>query len=142
MQAHGYPFKILDRNELRADEPHLAADMAAGLEVACDGSLNPMALACGLMHGAKKRAAKIQLHTSVTDIKRGANGRIECVVTDRGKINTRKVVNAAGIWAADIGNMVGLDIRIFSLNEVGFRKIKTCQHIKVDAATGCVRIIV
>lgn len=69
--------------------------IGGSVEVACDGSLNPMALACGLMHGAKKRAAKIQLHTSVTDIKRGANGRIEGVVTDRGKIHTRKVVNAA-----------------------------------------------
>ena len=112
MQAHGYPFKIMDRDELLGDEPHLAADIAGGIEVACDGSLNPMALAYGLMQGAKKRAAKILLHTSVTEIKRDANGRIEFVVTDRGKIHTRKVVNAAGVWAADIGNMVGLDIPI------------------------------
>jgi glycine/D-amino acid oxidase-like deaminating enzyme len=112
MQEYGYPFKILERAELRADEPHLADDIAGGMEVACDGSLNPMALAYGLMQGAKKLGAKIQIHTCVTEIKRDANGRIECVATDRGKIRTRQIVNAAGVWAADIGAMVQLDIPV------------------------------
>lgn len=112
MQAHGYPFKILSRDELRADEPHLACDIAGGMEVACDGSLNPMALAYGLMQGAKKRGAKSQIHDSVKEIRLDAKGRIQCVATDRGKIHTRQVVNAAGIWAADIGKMVGLDIPV------------------------------
>ena len=112
MQTHGYPFKILGRDELRADEPHLADDIAGGMEVACDGSLNPMALAYGLMRGAKKHGAKIRIHTTVTQIERDATGRIEYVATDRGKIHTRQVVNAAGVWAANIGNMVGLDIPV------------------------------
>lgn len=35
----------------------------------------------------------------------------------------------------------GKTIPIVALDEVGFRKIKTGQHIIVDAGTGCVRII-
>jgi glycine/D-amino acid oxidase-like deaminating enzyme len=130
MQEHGYPFKILDRKELRADEPHLADDIAGGMEVACDGSLNPMALAYGLMQGAKKHGAKIQIHTCVTEIKRDTNGRIECIATDRDKIHTRQIVNAAGVWAADIGAMVGLDIPVKPRQGqliVGERTFSDCQ---------------
>jgi sarcosine oxidase subunit beta len=48
----------------------------------------------------------------VTGIGLDTNGRVECVVSDGGKILTRRVVNAAGVWAAEIGKMVGLDIPI------------------------------
>jgi glycine/D-amino acid oxidase-like deaminating enzyme len=42
----GLPVRILDQHEVHADEPHLAPDIVGGLETDCDGSLNPMALAC------------------------------------------------------------------------------------------------
>jgi sarcosine oxidase subunit beta len=112
MVEHGLPFRILDRDELCADEPNLAEDIAGGMEVACDGSLNPMALAYGLTQGARKLGAKIQIHTSVTDIKLDVNGNIDRVITDRGAIVAQKVVNTAGVWAPEIGKMLGLDIPI------------------------------
>ena len=112
LQAQGVPARILDQQEVHADEPHLAPDIIGGMETDCDGSLNPMALACGLTHGAQKLGAEIMTHTAVTGIQLDSRGHIDGVVTDRGTITTHRIVNAAGVWAPHIGQMVGLNIPI------------------------------
>jgi sarcosine oxidase subunit beta len=112
LAAEGLPVRILDKYEVHEDEPYLAPDIVGGMETDCDGSLNPMALAYGLVNGAKKRGAKVLTHRAVTGIGLDATGCVERVVTEGEEILTRRVVNAAGIWAAEIGKLVGLDIPI------------------------------
>ncbi len=112
MVSEGLPGRILDKYEVHQDEPNLAEDVIGGLEFQCDGSLDPMALAYGLTYKAKKLGAEIQTFTDVLDIQLDFNGDISKVITDKGEISTKKVVNAAGIWAPEIGNMVGIDIPI------------------------------
>lgn len=108
----GLPVRILDQHEVHADEPHLAPDIVGGLETDCDGSLNPMALAYGLSLSAQRLGAAILTHTTVTDIRLDKRGHIDSVITDRGDIATRYIVNAAGVWAPHIGRMIGLTIPI------------------------------
>src|SRR3990172_447402 len=43
------------------------------------------------------------------------NGRVDTVVTARGTIRTPVVVNAAGMWADQIGRMVGVRIPIIPM---------------------------
>ncbi|MEE8416558.1 MAG: FAD-dependent oxidoreductase [Desulfobacterales bacterium] len=112
LAGEGVPVRILDRHEVHDDAPRLADDVVGGMECDSDGLLNPMALAHGLTDGAKKAGAKIQNFSPVIDIGLDPNGRIEKVVTERGEILTRQVVNAAGIWAPEIGKQVGLEIPI------------------------------
>jgi sarcosine oxidase subunit beta len=112
LTAAGVPVRILDQDAVHADEAHLAPDIIGGLETDCDGSLNPMALAAGLAHGAQKLGAEIMTHTAVTAIQRDDRGRIASVATNRGRLSTPRIVNAAGVWAPLIGRMVGLDIPI------------------------------
>jgi sarcosine oxidase subunit beta len=112
LTAEGLPVRILDKYEVHEDEPYLAPDIVGGLETDCDGSLNPMALAYGLVNGAKKRGAKVLTHRAVTGIGLDADGGVERVVTGSEEILAKRVVNAAGVWAAEIGKLVGLDIPI------------------------------
>ncbi len=112
LNAEGLPVRILDKYEIHEDEPHLAPDIVGGMETDCDGSLNPMALAYGLVHGAKKLGAKVLTYSAVTDIRLDADGCIERVVTEKEEILSKRVVNAAGAWAPEIGKLVGLDIPI------------------------------
>lgn len=112
MQAIGLPARILDRKEMLEDEPELAKDIAGGMEMACDGAINPMAMAQGLAHGAKKLGAKILTGTAVSGIGRNNKGEVERVATNNGDILTPRVVNAAGVWAPEIGRFVGLDLPI------------------------------
>ncbi|HBV88555.1 FAD-binding oxidoreductase [Desulfosporosinus sp.] len=111
-QEQGLPVRIMDQYEVHEDEPKLAKDIIGGLETQCDGSLDPMALAYGLTHGAQKLGAEILTYTSVTGIGLNSDGSVGKVITDKGEILTKNVVNAAGIWAPEIGAMVNLKIPI------------------------------
>jgi sarcosine oxidase subunit beta len=112
LQDEGIPVRILDAREVHDDEPHLADGILGGMEAACDGSVNPMALTWGLIRGAARQGAVIRSHTVVTGIRADAGGAVAGVETDRGTIATPRVVNAAGIWADEVGRMVGLDIPV------------------------------
>jgi sarcosine oxidase subunit beta len=76
-----------------------------------DGLADPNSVTQGFAKGAAQRGVKIETDTTVTAIKT-EGGRIAAVVTNRGEIATRTVVNCAGPWAAQIGAMAGLDIPI------------------------------
>jgi sarcosine oxidase subunit beta len=112
LAAEGLPVRILDKYEVHEDEPYLAPDIVGGMETDCDGSLNPMSLAYGLVHGVKKMGARILTHTAVIDIRLDAKGCIEGAVTEHEEIFAKRVVNAAGAWAPEIGKLVGLHIPI------------------------------
>ena len=112
VEKEGLPYRILDRNDIQEIESHVSKDVVGGLDVACDGTLNPMALGQGFSYAAQKLGAKVLVYTTVTGIKLDSRGQVEKVVTDQGEIATAKVVNAAGVWAPEIGKMVGLDIPI------------------------------
>jgi sarcosine oxidase subunit beta len=76
-----------------------------------DGLADPNSVTQGFAKGARRRGAQIETETTVTGIKT-ESGRVSAVVTNRGEIATRTVVNCAGPWAAQIGKLVGLDIPI------------------------------
>ena len=73
--------------------------------------INPIALTLGFAMGAKQMGSEILTGTAVMDIE--VEGRqISAVVTAAGKIETRTVVNAAGVYASEIGRMLGVEIPI------------------------------
>lgn len=74
-----------------------------------DGDVDPYQVTQAMAIGARKHGAEIYRFTMVTGISRKASG--EWVVhTDKGDITCEHVVNAAGLWAPEVGRMVGLDI--------------------------------
>jgi len=111
-QNDGYPFRMMDKDEIHEDEPYLADDIIGGVEIACDASLNPMSFAFGLIEEAKKNGLEVFDHCPVKDIELDSRGRISKVITDFRDFETERVINAAGVWAPEIGNMLGLDIPI------------------------------
>jgi len=81
-----------------------------------ESSANPFLTVQALAANAEKLGAKIHTNTEVTgiDVK---NGRVETVLTSRGKISTRIVVNAAGAWSADVARMAGVKIPTMPYSE-------------------------
>ncbi|MBI5592136.1 MAG: FAD-binding oxidoreductase [Deltaproteobacteria bacterium] len=112
MAAEGLPVRMLDAYAVHEDEPNLASDIVGGLEFACDGTLNPMALSQGLSLKAEQLGAVMRTYTTVTGIRLDSSGGICGVDTDCGSILTPRIVNAAGIWAPHIGKMIDLDIPV------------------------------
>ena len=78
----------------------------------------------GFSYASKSYGADVLAYTSVIDIKT-IDGEVAQVVTDQVSISTKCVVNAAGIWAPKIGEMVGLEpgpIALFPRNAFGANK--------------------
>jgi len=79
-----------------------------------DGQIDPSAVTYGLAQGARKRGAEIYTETRVTGI-RLKDGAVDEVLTEKGRIKTEIIVNAAGIWAPEIGRMAGISIPIIPM---------------------------
>ncbi|KAA0766638.1 FAD-binding oxidoreductase [Bacillus sp. SH5-2] len=107
----GLPFRMLDRQDIRAESPFFADDLLGGLECATDSTVNPYLLAFSLLAEAKKFGTKAYNHTEVKEMKREADG-LFIVETTNGTYTAKQVVNAAGVWAPKIGQMLDVNIPI------------------------------
>jgi sarcosine oxidase subunit beta len=74
-----------------------------------DGHANPFKTTFAYAKAAESYGASIITHTKVTRIKT-ENSRISSIFTDKGKIATDTVVNAAGVWSNQIAEMVGVSL--------------------------------
>jgi len=86
----------------------------AGTNNADDGLADPNSVVQGYASGARRLGAKLMTEVSVTDIQ-VTGGQITGVVTDQGAIATPVVVNAAGPWLGQVGEMAGVDIPVVPL---------------------------
>ena len=76
-----------------------------------DGYIDPSQLTLALAEGARSRGAEIATHTRVTGIEVD-RGRVAGVETDKGAIETEVVVNAGGMFAAELGRLAGVTVPI------------------------------
>ncbi|EEM16707.1 Sarcosine oxidase, beta subunit [Bacillus pseudomycoides DSM 12442] len=107
----GLPFRMLDRQDIREESPFFADDLLGGLECATDSTVNPYLLAFSLLAEAKKLGAKSFKHTEVKEMRRAIDGSF-IVETTNGTFTAKQIVNAAGVWAPKIGEMLDLSIPI------------------------------
>lgn len=110
MKKCGIEMRMLDHKEVLEDEPYLAKDICGGLETISDGSVYPIGLAYGMALAAERRGAVLSLHNPVLEIRREEN--YFSVICREGTILAKNVVDACGVRAPIIGQMVGLDIPI------------------------------
>jgi glycine/D-amino acid oxidase-like deaminating enzyme/glycine cleavage system aminomethyltransferase T len=71
-----------------------------------DGYVDPHIATYAVAAAARELGVELRTHTRVTAID-VVNGRVHGVETDRGRIHSDTVVNAAGMWAPRIAQMVG-----------------------------------
>jgi len=88
-------------------------DLLAGFYVADDGRVNPVDVTMSLAKGARQRGVTIIEGVRVTGFltQRGPSGpRVTGVRTEHGDIEAEYVVNAAGMWARQLGELAGVSI--------------------------------
>ncbi len=84
-------------------------DLLAGFYVKEDGRVNPIDVTIALARGAGQRGVKIIEGASATGITQ-KNGAVTGVTTNLGAIQTEYVVNCAGMWARQFGELAGVNI--------------------------------
>jgi sarcosine oxidase subunit beta len=108
----------------------------AGLYHPPGGIIRHDAVVWGYARGADRQGVHIHPHTEVIGI-RTAQGKIEAVLTNRGAVATRTVVNATAGWCSTIGHMVGVDLPIVThpLQALVTERLKPFLHVVVVSAT-------
>jgi sarcosine oxidase subunit beta len=76
-----------------------------------DGNLSPLLLICAYERRCIEQGVEFRLNEEVTKIKTD-KFNISSVVTNRGEYRCDFVINAAGAYANEIGQMVGIDLPI------------------------------
>ncbi|WP_065374400.1 GcvT family protein [Ensifer adhaerens] len=82
-----------------------------------EGHLDPYGTTHAYAKSAKKNGAEIYLHTKVEDLVQREDGSWR-VITNQGEIVAEHVVNAAGLWAREVGRMVGLELPVLAMEHM------------------------
>ncbi len=134
--------RLLSREEIRDLVPgldlsdHQHQPILAGLYHPPGGIIRHDAVVWGYARGADRLGVEIHPFTEVTAI-HTANGRVHEVVTERGTIATRTVVNATAGWCSTIAHMVGVELPIVThpLQALVTERLKPWLHHVIVSAT-------
>lgn len=96
--------RILNREEVLEMEPNISDDVYAALYAPTAGIVCPFNLNIALAENANVNGVDFKFNTEVEDIRK-IDGGYE-LVTNQGVYRTKYVVNAAGVYADKIHNMV------------------------------------
>lgn len=110
--------RLIAADEIRSMFPQLRSDdIVGGSFCSTDGFVDPYSAMNGFMSWAADHGATLWKNTQVTGIGRDGLG-VTNLETTRGSVATRKVVNAAGAWAASIARMLNLDLPVEPLRRM------------------------
>ncbi len=111
-KTFGLPLALLGPEEARGLFPLMVTDgVRCASYLPTDGYLDPSQLTYALAQGARDGGARVFTHTRVTGID-VAGGRVRGVQTEWGPIEAEIVVNAGGMYAAEIGRLAGVRVPI------------------------------
>jgi dimethylglycine dehydrogenase len=106
----GLETELVGIDEIRKLSPITNTDGLIGaLYDPLDGHLDPSGTTQAYARAARRQGAEIYLRNRVLELKPRGDGSWD-VVTEQGSLHADHVVNAAGLWAREVGAMVGLNL--------------------------------
>ena len=89
-----------------------------------EGHLDPSQITHAYLECARNRGAETHRHSWVRDITRAADGGWDLTVydprtdEDKATVHCEHVVNAGGLWAREVGRMVGLELPLLAMEHM------------------------
>jgi len=113
----GSPAEFVPKEKILDFHPFLKIeDVLCAFHTPEDGHTDPTSTTNAMAFAARKAGADIYRHNRVLEINELSSGEWE-IITEKGKIISEHVVNAAGSFAIEVGSMVGLS-NIPSINMI------------------------
>jgi 4-methylaminobutanoate oxidase (formaldehyde-forming) len=110
MHGFGVQDTEISAGELAAMWPLARTDdVLSAFYVADEGRADPVGVATALAKGARQLGARVVEGVAVTGV-RTRGRRVTGVLTDAGEVETEVVVNAAGMWARQLGALSGVRV--------------------------------
>ncbi|HEX8977747.1 MAG TPA: FAD-dependent oxidoreductase [Solirubrobacteraceae bacterium] len=111
-RTFGLPLELISAGEAAELFPLMSTDgVRCASYLPTDGYLDPSLLTYALIDGAREGGCRVFTHTRVEDVFTRA-GRVTGVRTQWGEIEAEVVVNAGGMYAAEIGRLAGIRVPI------------------------------
>src|SRR5579859_2629371 len=85
-----------------------------GLYNPLEGHVDPSGVTQAYAKAARLQGAEIYRFNRVTDLQHRPDGTWD-VVTEQGSIHAEHIVNAGGLWAREVGRMVGLELPVLAM---------------------------
>ncbi|HEX3218742.1 MAG TPA: FAD-dependent oxidoreductase [Candidatus Limnocylindria bacterium] len=109
-KAYGLEMELIGPQEAKDRFPLMSTDGVLGAAwLPTDGYVDPTGLTMALAAGARSAGVRIATRTRVTAIS-VSGGAVQAVETDRGRVECEVIVNAGGMFAAEIGRMAGMTV--------------------------------
>jgi 4-methylaminobutanoate oxidase (formaldehyde-forming) len=116
-KTFGLPLELISAEEAREMFPLMSTDGVLGAAwLPTDGYVDPAQLTYALADVARREGGvRVFQNTRVTGLE-VEDGRLRAVETETGRIETEVVVNAAGMYAAEIGRMAGIRVPVVPMS--------------------------
>ncbi len=124
----------LDVEQTSERFPYLNLEGLAGSSFGPDdGVVDPHAITLGFLDTAKKLGATVKLGHEVLELTRQGNQWL--VLTNKGRLESDIIVNAAGAFSGEVGKRAGLDIPVLPYRRNIYTTAPTTQRRESIAAT-------
>ncbi|AUH64746.1 GcvT family protein [Paracoccus zhejiangensis] len=100
-----------------------------------EGHLDPSGTTHAYAKAARALGAQIELRNPVKELTQDADGTWN-VITQNGTIRAEHVVNAGGLWAREIGRMVGLELPVLAMEHMYLLTEDMPEVMEFNARTG------
>lgn len=132
--SFGMDMHLLTPQEVKAMWPLMeVGDLVGASFLPTDGQANPSDITQSLARGARTYGAKIVENVRVTGFEMEGD-RIRRVRTTLGDIACEKVVNCAGQWARQVGNLAGINVPLQPVKHQ-YIVTETVPGLSTDAPT-------
>ena len=132
----GIDSEILTPEEAHAAMPLLDPRCFVGaLRTKADGHLDPSGTTHAYAGAARKLGAEIERFTKVESLAQKSDGSWR-VGTSKGEIIAEHVVNAGGLWAREVGRMVGLELPVLAMEHMYILTDDMPEVAEINARTG------
>jgi dimethylglycine dehydrogenase len=117
-QYLGLEMDLISPREAKALNPLIDHNEFIGALHRQDGGhVDPNGVTQAYVIAARKAGAEVHRFTRVTALKHRPDGGW-LVVTDKGDIVCEHVVNAAGLWAREVGHMAGIELPVLAMEHM------------------------
>jgi 4-methylaminobutanoate oxidase (formaldehyde-forming) len=135
-KTFGLPLELISAEEAQEMFPLMSTEGVLGAAwLPTDGYIDPAQLTYALADGARRGGCRIFTNTRVTGIE-VREGRVRGVRTDKGDVEAEVVVDAGGMYAAEIARMAGVRVPVIPMSH---QYLVTQPHEEVREARGKVR---
>src|SRR6201992_3219299 len=115
-KTFGLPMELISADEAQELFPLMSTEGVLGAAwLPTDGYIDPSQLTYALADGARRGGCRIFTDTRVTGIE-VRDGRVRGVGTERGDIAAEVVVDAGGMFAAEIARMAGVRVPLLAMS--------------------------